>query len=455
MVDCTGLPRRSRSAGLLDGGTIPAMSPFPDSVTLRPAGRLDADVRVPGSKSVTNRALAIAALADGPVELRGALVAEDSDVMIRALRTLGFEATSDGTSLRVVGRGGRIPASSAELDLRLSGTSIRFLAALVALGRGTYRLTGNARMRERPIEDLLAALRSLGSDAEAEEGTGCPPVVVRASGLRGGTARIAGDRSSQYLSALLMAAPAASGSVTLEVTGELQSKPFVDMTIAVMAAFGVEVEREGYASFRVAPAPYEARAFSIEGDAMAAGYYWAVAAATGGRVRVQNVGRSSLQGDRRLADVLERMGCRVTWTEAACEVIGPAGRLRGGVFDLNDMPDQAQTLAVLGIFADGPLRIDNVWNMRIKETDRLAAMATELRKFGAGVLEERDAIVVTPPDRLPPRVRVDTYGDHRMAMAFAVAGLAGTEVEIADPNCVAKTWPTFFDDVPGAFAVSL
>ena len=430
------------------------MHVYPDTLTLRPSSRLDADVRVPGSKSLTNRALTIAALADGPVELTGALVAEDSEVMLRALRALGFEAAADGTTLRVVGQGGKVPAGAADLDVRLSGTSIRFLTALASLGHGTYRLSGNARMRERPIEDLLEALRELGVDARSEEGTGCPPVVVRARGLRGGRTSIAGDRSSQFLSALLMAAPAAEGPVTVDVTGQLQSKPFVDMTLALMEAFGVSVSREGYARFHVAPATFTARAYAIEGDAMSAGYFWAAAAATGGRVRVANVGRESLQGDRRLVDVLGSMGCRVRWDGDGCEVAGPPGALRGGVFDLNDMPDQAQTLAVLALFADGPVRIANVWNMRIKETDRLSAMATELRKFGARVEEEHDALTVHPPERFPDRVRIDTYGDHRMAMAFAVAGLAATEVEIADPACVAKTWPRFFEDVSDAFAAS-
>ena len=406
---------------------------------------------MPGSKSLTNRALTLAALADGPVELSGALVAEDSEVMLAALRTLGFVVDVDGTTMRVEGRGGTIPASHAELDLRLSGTSIRFLTALVALGDGWYRLTGNERMRERPIEDLLAALRELGVDATSEDGTGCPPVIVKARGLPGGEAEIAGERSSQYVSALLMAAPYARETVSLAVTGDLASKPFVDMTIALMERFGVRVERDGYARFAVELGSYRARAYQVEGDAMAAGYFWAAAAATGGRVRVDNVGRASLQGDRRLADVLAEMGCQVTWTDQTCEVEAPAsGDLRGGTFDLNDMSDQAQTLGMLALFAREPVRIENVWNMRIKETDRLNAMATELRKFGARVEEERDAFTVHPPERFPDRVEVETYGDHRMAMAFAVAGLAGTEVAILEPACVAKTYPGFFDDLSAA-----
>lgn len=431
------------------------MRTYPDSITVRPTGRLDATVRVPGSKSLTNRALAIAALANGEVRLTGALVAEDSEVMTQGLRELGFRVETDGRTVLVEGRDGAVPASTANLDLRLSGTSIRFLTAIAALGSGAYRLTGNARMRERPIEDLLVALRSLGVDAVSEEGTGCPPVRVRASGLDGGQAVIAGDRSSQFLSALLMAAPAADAAVTLGVSGELQSKPFVDMTIGLMEDFGVSVVRDGYERFVIEPASYVARAYAVEGDAMAAGYFWACAAATGGRVRVENVGSRSLQGDRRLADVLAEMGCRVAWTDDTCEVEAPAGRLRGGTFDLNDMSDQAQTLAVLGLLASEPVRIENVWNMRIKETDRLAAMATELRKFGARVDEERSALTVHPPDAFPKRVSIETYGDHRMAMAFALAGVGATEVVIRDPACVAKTYPGFFDDLSSAFGVRL
>ena len=427
-----------------------AMRRYPARLVVRPHGPLDADLRVPGSKSLTNRALVIAALADGPVELSGALVAEDSEVMIAALRTLGFVVDVAGTTMRVEGRGGAIPASHAELDLRLSGTSIRFLTALVALGDGWYRLTGNERMRERPIEDLLGALRELGVDAASEEGTGCPPVIVKAHGLPGGEAEIAGERSSQYVSALLLAAPCAQEAVSLSVTGDLASKPFVDMTISLMGRFGVRVDREGYRRFTVEPASYRARAYQVEGDAMAAGYFWAAAAATGGRARVENVGSDSLQGDRRFAEVLGEMGCRVRWSDETCEVRAPEGGLRGGTFDLNDMSDQAQTLGVLALFARDPVRIENVWNMRIKETDRLSAMAAELRKFGARVEEERGAFTVHPPERLPERVEVETYGDHRMAMAFAVAGLAGTEVAILDPACVAKTYPGFFDDLSAA-----
>ncbi|MEX2533985.1 MAG: 3-phosphoshikimate 1-carboxyvinyltransferase [Trueperaceae bacterium] len=404
------------------------------------------EIAVPGSKSLTNRALLVSALAEGRSRLEGALVAEDTDVMKRALLDLGFTVEGEGDKVEVEGLGGKIPSREARLDLRLSGTSIRFLAALVALGKGRFELDGNTRMRERPIGDLLMALNALGANAVAMEGNDCPPLIVEAGGLTGGRAEVAGDRSSQYLSALLMVAPYAHSETVLEVTGELQSKPFIDMTLDLMADFGVEVRRKGYRRFTVPTGGYAARNYRIEGDAMAAGYFWAAAAVTGGRVRVTNLGRASRQGDRRLAEVLEAMGCTVAWGEEWSEVRGPAGgKLRGGSFDLNDMPDQAQTLAAVALFANAPVEITNVWNLRIKETDRLLALANELRKFGAQVEERRDGLMIEPPQRLVPAV-VETYGDHRMAMAFAVAGLRVPGTEILDPGCVAKTYPGFFDD---------
>ena len=419
---------------------------YPSVLTVAPTASVDTELAVPGSKSLTNRALMVAALARGRSQLRGGLIAEDSEVMIRALRQLGIPVEVEGTTFRVAGQGGAVPAAEAELDLRLSGTSIRFLTALVALGRGRYRLDGNERMRQRPIQDLLSALEPLGVRAETEFETGSPPLVIEAGGLRGGQTSIAGDRSSQYLSALLMAAPYADAPVTLHVSGDLQSKPFIDMTLRLMADFGVNVERDAYTSFHVRPAHYEARDYLIEGDAMAAGYFWGAAAVTGGRVRVSNVGSASVQGDKRLAEVLGAMGCQVTWTPESCEVVGPAGgRLRGGTFDLNDMPDQAQTLAVVALFADEPVRINNVWNMRIKETDRLAALHTELRKFGVRVQEGDDFIVVHPLEEPPAPLTVDTYDDHRMAMAFALAGLRLPGVSLDNPACVAKTFPDFFE----------
>lgn len=422
---------------------------LPPTVEVGPQGAARGALRVPGSKSITNRALLVAALAEGETRLRSALVAEDSEVMLRALGALGIGVRSCDGDLTIRGAAGPAPASSADLDLRLSGTSLRFLVAAVALGQGRFRLDGNERMRERPIQESLDAINALGGSAVSGRANGCPPVTVTAAGLEGGTVRVRGDRSSQFLSGLLMAAPYARSAVTMEVEGELLSKPFIDMTLDIMSDFGVEVERDGYRSFRVSPALYRARDYQVEGDAMAAGYFWAAAAVSGGQVRIDNLGSGTRQGDARLAEVLSEMGCDVVWGRDHVVVKGPhGGNLRGGAsFDLNDMPDQAQTLAVVALFADGPVRIHNVGNMRIKETDRLAAMSTELTRLGARVIEGDEELTVHPFTGVPSApVVFETYGDHRMAMALAVAGARLPNIVIKDPGCVAKTYPRFFDD---------
>lgn len=390
----------------------------------------------------------LAALARGRSTLHGALMAEDSRVLIKALQALEVGVQVSDEVVTIDGAAGPLAADAAELDLRLSGTSIRFLTAALTLGHGHFRLDGNERMRERPIEPLLAALRQLGAAARSEAGSGCPPVVVEAAGLQGGLAEVGGDVSSQYLSALLMAAPYARSEVVLEVVGELQSKPFIDMTIDLMADFGVGVRRDGYRRFSVEPAKYVGGAHRIEGDAMAAGYFWAAAAVTGGSIRICNLGSRTRQGDARLAKVLEMMGCSVSWDADMMRLDGPRlGRLHGGAFDLNDMPDQAQTLAVVALFADGPVHISNVANLRVKETDRLTAMATELQRLGARVQEGDDYLTVWPLAAGPQQtVELETYGDHRMAMALAVAGARLDNVVIKDPACVRKTYPSFFTD---------
>jgi 3-phosphoshikimate 1-carboxyvinyltransferase len=425
-------------------------------LALVPPASLAADLVVPGSKSLTNRALLAAALAGGESLIEGALVAEDAAVMRTALTRLGagIEARgerSGGVDLAVTGVGGRWPAGGAELDVRQSGTAVRFLTAAVCLGRGRFRLDGDARMRERPIEDQLAALRALGVDARSELGSGCPPVVVEADGLPGGRTRVAGDRSSQYLSGLLLAAPCAREPLTIEVSGELQSRPFADLTLAVMAAFGAPVERDGDRRFHVPNGGYRACTYRVEGDAMAAGYFWAAAALTGGRAVTRGLGAGSVQGDMALLDVLERMGCSVVREAAAVRVAGPpTGRLRGGRFDLNGCSDQAQTLAVLALGAAGPVHIDNVSNLRIKETDRLRALATELGRLGAEVRERADGLSVWPLPGPPRPGAVATYGDHRMAMAFALAGVRWPGIVIEAPDVVAKTYPGFWADLAGA-----
>lgn len=425
------------------------MSASTDSLEITPAGSPDFSLSMPGSKSLSNRALLTAALADGESRLSGLLDAEDTRVMIAALRQLGFRVETSGDVTVVNGLGGAIPGAGAEIadiDVRLSGTTLRFLLPVLATASGNFRLHGTARMHERPVADQLEALTALGVDVRSEQENGCPPVIMRAAGLAGGRTTVRGDRSSQYLSGLLLAAPNSRNGLEIHVEGELQSKPFIDVTLGVMAAFGADVGRDGYRSFRVPPQRYGARDYLIEGDATAAGNFWVAAAITGGRVRVENVGSASLQGDRALAGILALMGCRVEWTATTCTVEGPeAGGLSGGTFDLNDIPDQALPLAVAGLFTSEPLRLVNMSNLRIKETDRIAALATELRRIGAGVAEGPDWLEISPGGPYRP-AEIETYGDHRMAMAFALAGLRLPGIVIRDPGCVAKTYPGYFAD---------
>jgi 3-phosphoshikimate 1-carboxyvinyltransferase len=407
---------------------------------------LDAVVRVPGSKSLTNRALLIAALANGPTTLSNALFSDDSRYFAQALASLGFMVQQDeaAETIRVAGQGGRIPAETAELYIGNAGTAARFLTAFLTLGGGRYVLDGSARMRERPLADLLEGLRQLG--ARAESATGCPPVMVTAAGLPGGRAQVAGDVSSQYLSGLLLVAPYAQAPVELVVARGLNSQPYVDLTLAIMADFGVNVTREGYERFCVAPARYQAQAsYAIESDASAASYFLAAPAVLGGRVRVENFSRRSRQGDVAFVDVLAQMGCAVAEVDNALAVSGPAlGQLRGVEVDMRHIPDTAQTLAAIAPFANSPTVIRGIASARMKETDRVAAMVTELRRLGVKVDEYPDGLKIYPAEHIAP-VTVETYDDHRMAMAFALTGLRAEGVSIANPSCVAKTFPNFFE----------
>jgi 3-phosphoshikimate 1-carboxyvinyltransferase len=414
-------------------------------------------VRVPGSKSLTNRALAIAALAEGPTRLTNALNSDDASYFVAALRALGFEveveqAETDGgseeTTYVVRGLGGAIPAARAALFVGNAGTAARFLTAFVTLGAGEYLIDGVERMRQRPIADLLNALTALGAKVESVNATGCPPVRVVASGLPGGPAKVSGATSSQYLSALLMVAPYARTPVELTIIGGLNSKPYVDMTLGVMADFGVAVRRTGYESFRIEAGRYQPRAdYAIESDASAASYFFAAPAIVGGSVRVLNISRRSRQGDIAFLNVLESMGCNVTEGEAWIEVAGPGagGRsLQGVEVDLRDMPDTAQTLAAMAPFAETPTTIRGIASARVKETDRVAAMCAELTRLGVEVAELPDGLVIQPCRAIRP-AEVQTYDDHRMAMAFALVGLRAEGIRIANPGCVSKTFPRYFE----------
>lgn len=402
-------------------------------------------IRPPGSKSLTNRALVVAALARGTSTLTGVLESRDTEVMIDSLRKLGLavEHSSADHTLRLSGCQGRPPASDAELWLENSGTSIRFLTALCALGHGQFRLDGNTRMRERPIGDLVESLRHFNVNVRCELANDCPPVVVTANGLAGGTTTINANVSSQFLSAVLMAAPCANETVRIQLAGEMVSEPYVDMTLGVMSRFGVSVDRSQPGIFRVVPQTYQATAYDIEPDASAASYFFGVAAVSGGKVTVDGLHRNALQGDIHFVQALEQMGCKVTWGSQSVTVEG--GALRGIDIDMNAISDTAQTLACVAPFAAGPTRIRNVAHMRVKETDRVAAVVNELRKLGLSVDEHQDGMTIHPGALHGGTIA--TYDDHRMAMSFSLLGLRTPGIVIADPGCTSKTYPHFFDDL--------
>ncbi|HET7038200.1 MAG TPA: 3-phosphoshikimate 1-carboxyvinyltransferase [Thermomicrobiaceae bacterium] len=421
------------------------MPEYPEALPITPVrGPVDAVIELPGSKSYTNRALLIAALAEGESTIRAALFSDDTRYMAESLTRLGVPVEADATAstFHVAGQGGRIPAKHADLFAGNSGTTARFLTAALALGHGVYRLDGVPRMRQRPIEPLLAALRQLGVDAASAAGNGCPPLVIRGAGLFGGLARLPGQTSSQYFSAMLMVGPLARDGLTLEVEGELVSQPYIDLTADTMRAFGAEMRNESYRRFVVPGGQrYTGRDYAVEPDASAASYFFALAAATGGRVRVANLGAGSAQGDVRFVDVLEQMGCRVERGSGYIEVEGPK-QLRGVEIDMNGISDTVQTLAAIAPLAEDEVIIRNVGHIRHKETDRLAATAAELRGLGVAV-EERDDGLTILPDRVRPG-RVRTYDDHRMAMSFAILGCVVPGIVIEQPACVAKTFPDFF-----------
>ena len=409
------------------------------------AGPVSGTIRPPGSKSITNRALIIAALADGESRLTGVLDSQDTRVMIDSLRRLGIDVSHDpeASTCRLTGCGGRIEAERAELFVENSGTSIRFLTAMCALGAGHYTLDGIPRMRERPISDLVDALNALGANVSASD-TGCPPVEVNGNGLPGGQALIAGNISSQYLSGLLMSAPYAQSPVSLVVDGELVSRPYVTMTLAMMESFGADVVwPDDLSRFDVSPKQYLGREYAIEPDASAASYLFGVAAVTGGSVTVTGLHRNALQGDVHFVSALQQMGCRVAWGDDRITVTG--AELRGIDIDMNAISDTAQTLATVAVFADSPTTIRNVGHMRHKETDRVAAVVTELKRAGIRAEETEDGLKVYPGQ--PQPAEIETYDDHRMAMSFSLLGLRAEGICILDPECTGKTYPGFFEDL--------
>ena len=415
------------------------------TLDLAPIRGVQGTVRLPGSKSISNRVLLLAALAKGRTVVRGLLDAEDTRIMVAALQKLRVAIDSRVFSETVVIGEGRIPSRKKDLFLGNAGTAFRPLTAVLALSGGKYRLIGTPRMHQRPIRHLVNALRGIGASIEYAGKEGYPPLLIRPGNIEvKGSIKIRGDVSSQYLSALLMALPLAGGG-EVEVQGRLISKPYVKITVKLMRKFGVGTRRKEWRSFLVPGSPYVSPTeILVEGDASSASYFLAAGAIAGGPVRVEGVGRGSVQGDVDFTEVLEKMGARVKlgahWIEASSD-----GKLRPIDMDLNHIPDAAMTAAVLALFADGPSTIRNIASWRVKETDRIAAMAKELRKLGAQVEEGPDYLRVTPPARIRSGVAIDTYDDHRMAMCFSLVSLAGVPVTINDPDCVTKTFPEYFE----------
>lgn len=418
-----------------------------EQLTLNPIGKINGEVFLPGSKSLSNRALLIAALAKGVTKITNLLVSDDINHMLNALKTLGIEysLSNCGTECTVVGNNGFFRTSKPlELYLGNAGTAMRPLCAALAASEGEFVLTGEPRMKERPIGHLVDALAQLNADIQYLENKDYPPVKITGSALTGETVKIDGSISSQFLTAILMVAPLLSSDTNIEIDGELVSKPYIDITLDIMARFGVQVENNDYRSFVVkGKQSYQAvDKYMVEGDASSASYFLAAGAIKGGEITVHGVGKLSVQGDKHFADVLEKMGAEVHWRDESITVIGKP--LTAVDMDMNHIPDAAMTIATTALFAKGTTTIRNIYNWRVKETDRLAAMACELKKVGAEVVEGEDYISVTPPHSLN-HAAIDTYNDHRVAMCFSLVALSDTPVTINDPKCTAKTFPDYFD----------
>nr|WP_314264536.1 3-phosphoshikimate 1-carboxyvinyltransferase [uncultured Moellerella sp.] len=418
------------------------------SLTLQPIAHIDGVINLPGSKSVSNRALLLAAMAKGTTRLTNLLDSDDIRHMLNALSQLGisYQLSDDRTECTIEGINGSLTANqSVEIFLGNAGTAMRPLAAALSLGVHDIVLTGEPRMKERPIGHLVDALREGGAQIDYLETSGFPPLRLT-GGFKGGNIHVDGSVSSQFLTALLMAAPLAETNTSIRIEGELVSKPYIDITLALMSSFGVQVENHQYEYFEItANQHYQSPGhYLVEGDASSASYFLAAAAIKGGSVRVTGIGRNSLQGDTKFANVLEKMGAKIRWGDdyVECE----RGTLVGIDMDMNAIPDAAMTIGTVALFAKGETVIRNIYNWRVKETDRLFAMATELRKVGAEVEEGHDYIRIQPPAHLQ-HAEIETYNDHRIAMCFSLVALSDTPVTILDPGCTAKTFPDYFEQL--------
>jgi len=418
-----------------------------NTLTLEPIAKIDGEINLPGSKSLSNRALLLAALAEGTTKITNLLESDDTRHMLNALKQLGIHYTlsNNNTECTVIGNGGAISCETPqELFLGNAGTAMRPLCAALCLGKGMYTLTGEPRMKERPIGHLVDALVQAGADIGYLENEGYPPLKIEADGLEGGNVKIDGSISSQFLTALLLTSPLTQKDMTITIIGELVSKPYIDITLDIMQKFGVDVENNEYKTFTVKSGQtYKAvNHYMVEGDASSASYFLAAAAIKGGTVKVTGIGRNSIQGDIAFVDVLEQMGARVEWGETYVSVTRDT--LRAIDMDFNHIPDAAMTIAITSLFVEGTTTLRNIYNWRVKETDRLYAMATELRKVGAEVEEGEDYLKITPPKVLK-HAAIDTYDDHRMAMCFSLLALDNASVTINEPECTAKTFPSYFD----------
>ena len=411
---------------------------------IKPVKNINATISVPGSKSYTQRALIVASLAKGESLITQALISEDTEYLIKGLSLLGAVIDCKGNDLTVQGTGGELTTPSETLYLGNNGTGLRLLTSTVSLGHGTFVLDGNDRMRQRPIQPLVDALNEMGVRASCTKGNGCPPLEVQATGLDGGQTTLAGGLSSQYLSSLLLAAPYARRDIEVKVLGLLPSRPYVQMTLDVMNSFGVGVPVAENRDFLVrAPQEYRSGEYAIEGDASSATYFMAAAAICGGTVRIPNINPGSIQGDLRFSDILETMGCSATTSGKGLEITGPLSNHSDLFFDLHDVPDMVPALAVVSAFRQGRTSLKNIGHLRIKESDRIAALTHELRKIGAKAEEKQDEMVVQGIAGLGGEI--ECYNDHRIAMSFAVAGLAIKGVVIKDPDCVRKSFPDFWE----------
>jgi len=418
-----------------------------NTLTLNPIAKIDGEINLPGSKSLSNRALLLAALAEGTTKITNLLESDDTRHMLNALKQLGINYTlsENKTECTVIGNAGAIHSTNVhELFLGNAGTAMRPLCAALCLGTGSYLLTGEPRMKERPIGHLVDALREAGAKISYKENEGYPPLLIEAEGLTGGDVKIDGAISSQFLTALLLAAPMAKEDMTISIIGELVSKPYIDITLHIMKEFGVDVVNDNYKTFSIKGGQtYKAvKTFMVEGDASSASYFLAAAAIKGGTVKVTGIGKKSIQGDVLFVDVLEKMGAVVEWGDDFVSV--SKGDLHAIDMDFNHIPDAAMTIATMALFVEGTTTLRNIYNWRVKETDRLFAMATELRKVGAEVEEGEDYLKITAPKVLK-HAAIDTYDDHRMAMCFSLLALDPVSVTINEPECTAKTFPTYFE----------